>query len=198
MTFFSIILGTYGDEWWKDEAEKLAIDTINSQGEDCEVVRYHGETLAEARNHAARDANGDFLIFLDTGDALDPGYVTAMRAAKGDIRRPAVRGFTRDGFIEDAPVLTPPPKSLFDRNYIVIGAAVRREMFFQVDGFSELPVLEDWDLWLKIVSFCDARVEDVPDAVYLINDSHDRNKHPDIDQVARGIRRRFQRWKAKL
>lgn len=202
MTSFSIILGTYGDVSWREQAEKLAIDTVNMQDydgdRDIEVVQYHGDTLAQARNRAAEDASGDYLIFLDTGDLLDIGYVAAMDAASGDIRRPSVRGFDQQGFIDPQPVMSPRPESLIVKNFIVIGAAVNRRMFLDVRGFSEIPVLEDWELWLKLVCYLGATVVDVPEAVYLINDSHDRSKHPHDAIYASRIRQTFARYGARV
>lgn len=193
MTSFSIILGTYGDDSWCERAQELALTTTGTQThDDFEVVAYHGKTLASARNHAAQDANGEYLVFLDTGDYLDAQYLEAMNKAEGELRRPAIRGFNHDGFIDEEPIMFIRPASVLTRNFIVIGAAVNRARFLQVDGFGELPVLEDWDLWLKLMCFLDVEVVDVPEAIYLINDEeHERNLNPLMDLYAQRIRRKF-------
>lgn len=127
----------------------------------------HGVTLSEARNFGAQCCRTDWLIFLDADDALDPGYIEAMLAVEeGDIRRPATLGVYEDGSTDDESVMIP-RKDIAVANYIVIGAMCRREQFLSAGGFPELPILEDWALWRRLIA-SGSTVVDVPDAVYRV------------------------------
>ena len=163
----SVIIPTYGQN---DLYRLLALRAANSVNlqtvEPLEIVRVHEETLQEARNEGAARAKGEWLIFLDADDELDPRYVEAMVAAEGDIRRPATLGVV-DGVEDIAPVMIP-RKDLLVTNFIVIGAMHRREDFLAVGGFNDYPCLEDWDLWLRMVHN-GAEVVDVPEAIYRVN-----------------------------
>jgi hypothetical protein len=152
---------------------------LSVSGQPADAIRIHGDSLASARNQAGHDAWTEWLIFLDADDELSPGYVEAMlKAAEsgGDIFKPATLGVV-DGVEDDEPVMIP-KRDLLRSNHIVIGAMVRRELFEAAGGFRELPSLEDWDLWLRLVLEFDAEVVEVPDAVYRVHvqpDSRNQN-----------------------
>ena len=68
------IVATFGNQRvWVPLAEKAAASVDHG-----EVIRYHGKTLADARNTAARRATTEWLCFLDADDSLAPGYMEAM------------------------------------------------------------------------------------------------------------------------
>lgn len=213
----SIIVATYGydePEWiegydgggfWQDDDEdwledhpwevlaQRAVDSASVQRNDhkVEVVRVYGKNdLCVARNEGARRARGDWLIFLDADDELSPGYVKAMLAAEGDIRKPATLGVV-DGVEDDEPVMIP-KTDLLKRNHIVIGAMVNKFKFLQAGGFKPgLKALEDWDLWRRMVYFHEASVTEVPDAVYRVHvrggsrNSNTRNHHDAYKYIQR-------------
>lgn len=177
-----IIIPTYGDlnRWGPIAAS--AVDSTAGQGEDAGVEvlvsRPHADTLADARNGAAiAGPEVEWLCFLDADDQLGPGYVKHMLAASGEIRRPATFGIYPDGSEDDHPVMIP-RRNLRDSNFIVIGAFIRREQFLEVEGFRDLPALEDWDLFLRLV-IAGANIVDVPEAVYRVSvrpDSRNQSK----------------------
>ena len=167
MNGVSVIIATFGEnDLYRRLALRAAASVTQQTVEPLEVVRVHGDTLQKARNEGAELAKGEWLIFLDADDELDPRYVEAMLAAEGDIRRPATLGIV-DGVEDVAPVMIP-KRDLLMSNYIVIGAMHRREDFLAVGGFNNYPCLEDWDLWLRIV-YNGAEVVDVPEAVYRVH-----------------------------
>jgi GT2 family glycosyltransferase len=100
------------------------------------------------RNCAAAHSTADWLIFLDADDELDPEYIEWMLQGTTDIRQPATLGVV-DGVEDDYPVVIPPKPNILTGNHLVIGSMVRRELFQSVGGFRPLPVLEDWDLWIR-------------------------------------------------
>lgn len=160
------------DHPWEVLAQK-AVKSINTNRDDhrVEVIRVYGETLAKARNEGASRARGEWLIFLDADDELDENYIANMYAAavylKGDIFKPSTLGMYDNGEVDKTPVLIP-KRNLLRANHIVIGAMVRKTMFEAAGGFMELPALEDWDLWLRCVLMHDAKVVEVPTAIYRV------------------------------
>lgn len=187
----SIIVATYGDAAHWNEVAKSAVASAEAQTVECEVIRMHRGTLADARNEAAFQANSEWLCFLDADDALAPDYVEQMLAHHGDIRRPATLGVYPNGETDDYPVMIP-KKDIKHSNYIVIGALVRKEMFDAVGGFRDLEALEDWDLWIRCIR-SGAKVVDVPTAVYRVTINTDsRNKNVEKHNRAfNEIRKRY-------
>lgn len=156
----SIIIGTYGDRKWIELARERAIPSAQSQG--VEIVHIHGETISSARNEGAGLTKGDYLIFLDADDELAPGYVDAILKGSADLRSPAIQYVYPDS--EEAPRLLA-PKNLRRGNYLPIGTAIRRELFFEVGGFKDYAAWEDWDLWVRCY-LRGATIEQIPEAVY--------------------------------
>lgn len=187
-----IIVATYGD---RDYWEPLAARAISSVPDPDLVIRYHGDTIHDARNQAAEHADSEWLCFLDADDELAPGYLEAMERASGDLRAPLVR-YVRNGRPTPAHV----PKgtdNMADGNRLVIGTLVRRTMFLEVGGFRDWPFYEDWDLWQRCW-LAGATVEIVHDAVYVAHVRPDsRNRTPSRDEkiaVHHAIRRANMPW----
>lgn len=191
MTLATIIIPTFGDlAVWDPLADRAEL-SAQSQTVSAEVLRVHGETLADARNEGARRAMGDWLVFLDADDELDPGYVEAMLSGSAALRQPATLGIV-DGVEDDAPVVIP-RKPLLEANWLPIGTMVSRELFLRVGGFLDEPMLEDWALWLR----CwleGATIESIPDAVYRVHvrpASRNSGERPDAVRIYNEIRQRY-------
>lgn len=172
----SILICTYGDEDWVDLAYSRAYPSALAQGA-LEVVVHHdpGGTLADSRNQAAADAEGEWLCFLDADDELADDYLEFMAEAW-------MLGAITDDW---SPLLVPavsyvnpqgkamPPRVLNDGrplgevNRAVIGTLVRRSLFLELGGFRDLPALEDWALWMACER-AGSRLVDVPAAVYRV------------------------------
>ena len=58
--------------------DKLSLDKLNEyrQKKNLKVIDVKNSGLAKARNLGARNANGEFLAFLDADDTVKPGYYT--------------------------------------------------------------------------------------------------------------------------
>lgn len=157
----TVIIATYGSSVWRDLALDRAAPSAVTQAQTI-VHHDHGRSIAKARNHAAAKATTRWLCFLDADDELAPGYVDAMREARGDLRAPAV-SWIKDG-------RETPPRTLDDRhieqmNPCVIGTLIRRDLFTALGGFHEWQAWEDWALFLTAVRR-GAKIEHVPAAVY--------------------------------
>ncbi len=191
---FSIIIASYGTRRWKNLGDNRAYPSAITQGAH-EVIRLHEPdgTVASVRNRAAVRATGDFLVFLDADDELAPGYIAAMQEMNrllippppgaSWLLTPKVRDINRqsrrqgrDDFRREC--------DLRDSNWLVIGTAVSRTLFHQVDGFDDREdygAYEDWALWLKCTKGGAVPVK-VPDAVYVVHwDMNSRHREPPHD-----------------
>lgn len=187
-----VVIGTFGSDEWDDRGAQLA-RRIRVDGTNC--VHCHADTLAEARNYGALMLTSHFVVFLDADDDLALGYAEAMSDAVTEdlnhvILQPATRGRV-DGILDDFPLLIP-HADLYRRNYLVIGSAVNRWDFLAANGFRDLPVLEDWDLFCRLV-INGATVKSVPEAVYIVNvHMGSRNSNTDVhNQIYRQLQSEY-------
>lgn len=166
----TIIITTYGEDYWRELAWSRAFPSAQAQDAD-EVIVHHAPKLeiGPARNEAAaRAKEGSWLLFLDADDELELGYVDAMRAASENqhqwrLFRPSVR-YVRKGHVPDP--LMVPAGDLRTDNYMVIGTMIAQPVFKQVGGFSDYPHgFEDWSLWAKAWK-AGCSIVDVPTAIY--------------------------------
>lgn len=174
----SILIGTFGDERWRDLAWSHAFPSVSKQGDlgtpgaPLEVLIKHesDRSLAWTRNALGGAAKGDWLCFLDADDQLAPGYISAMENAEPSVMtEPALLvpslQFTHGGGFLDVPTIPAWRKPLIEVNCACIGTLVQRELFLALGGFGEEPIYEDWALWLRAVR-AGAKMIRVPDAVY--------------------------------
>jgi len=185
-----VVIGTYGDrsKWGPLAMRALASVEANTQL-PANAIWSHEDTLQNARNYGARQVDTDWYIFLDADDELDVGYIEAMSNGSGDIRKPSTLGVYPGGSTDDSPAMIP-TRDLSTANHIVIGAMCRAELFWDVGGFRDWPVLEDWCLWRRMVRAGGVVVE-VPEAIYRVHvNEGSRNKNQALhDEVYRKIRR---------
>ena len=169
METVDVIIATYGDrDVWDVLADRAVASAGNQTVRPNSIIRSHEVNLALARNLGAQASDADWLIFLDADDELDPYYIEAMLSGDGDIRQPMTLGVT-DGVEDDYPVLIPPKSGGFMvGNHLVIGSMVRRELFMVAGGFADMPVLEDWDLWIRC-RLSGGEVGTAPAAIYRVH-----------------------------
>lgn len=188
----TIIIATFGGAEWAKKAEK-AIASARNQTVPAQVIPLHAQSLAQARNGAAYMASTEWLIFCDADDSLAPDYVEKMLEGDDDhLRQPSTLGVYPDGTEDEEPVLIP-ERPLTQSNYLVIGTMCPRELFLDVGGFDDdLPVLEDWDLWLRMWK-AGAVIGKRPEAVYRVGVNPDsRNQKKDVhNRYYNQIRRRY-------
>lgn len=163
-----VVVATYGDvEKWRPLARR-ATDSCEAQTRRPDSITWwHGRSMADSRNIGASLSHTDWLIFLDADDTLDERYVEEMLSGTGDLRQPSTLGVYPDGSTDDEPWLIPPKRNLLEGNHIVIGAMIRNSLFKEMGGFDDLPILEDWDLWIRCW-LVGASITACPGAIYRV------------------------------
>lgn len=179
----AVIIATYGEESWRDLAMSRAYPSAVEQLDAKHIFVVHREdgTLALARNEGAAQAvhefnfGPDWLCFLDADDELAPGYIDAMTRAEGEGFGPRllvpqiqyVRPACCGKFRYDRPRF---PKELdgdyHDVNGMVIGTLIQRQLFWEIGGFEEWPMYEDWALFARAQK-AGAEPVRVPEAIYV-------------------------------
>lgn len=135
------------------------------------------------RNAGVRLSDADYVCFIDADDLVLPNHVATLRreaqAGHAIIASRAYQwvpslaiGDTRRGKRQS---LSPLPLSLPEasdqwpailrENFMFGASAVRREVFWYVNGFRE-GVMEDWDLWIRLMR-CGFRAVMLEDATYI-------------------------------
>lgn len=132
------------------------------------VIHQENRGLPAARNRGARLAEGEYLVFLDADDWLEPDFVRKLAArieeerGAGGAGDPGGGGDVSHAYCQERLVelgtgiwRVPEwdPLLLLITNLHPVTTLVRRERFLEVGGFDESMRhgYEDWDLWLKFV-----------------------------------------------
>lgn len=187
----TIVVATFGAERWRELAAARAIPSALAQG--VPVVAIHGgDSIADARNAALQLVETDWMIYLDSDDELEAGYVEALRRVQtGDLLAPSVR-MVVDGIPGEVESLA--ARNMDTMNPCVIGTAVRRSAIEAVGGWLDEPAWEDWSLFRRIW-WTGGIIVHVPDAVYRVHvDPLGRNSTvPDPVTLHRKIRRDHRR-----
>lgn len=174
----AVVVGTYGDEaTWTPLAER-ALASVATQTVPTTAIHVHDTTLARARNAGAAKTIGEWLVFLDADDELDPAYVERMLEGQGDLRQPMTLGVYPDGREDAAPVFIPPKRSFAEGNWLVVGTAVRRSLFDAVGGWGEEALYEDWALWWRCWNE-GGKVGQAPGAIYRVSVNDTGRNRPD-------------------
>jgi glycosyltransferase involved in cell wall biosynthesis len=119
------------------------------------VINQSNQGLAAARNAGAREAQGEYLCFIDADDAIEPGYLGRCQQVLSQ--------YDNVGFVyswvqwfestdEVWPAWQAELPYLGAHNMLAAFAVVRRQVFLD-HGYNQSAVeysLEDWEGWLAI------------------------------------------------
>lgn len=123
------------------------------------VLRTTHKGVTYSRLEGAKLATSDNLLFVDGDDVLSENFVQAVVntkiETKANIIYPNVFLWSRwhkdvklnNGWHESPQEIT--EDILLKSNPIVVTSLIERDMFYELDGFSNYPMLEDYDFWLK-------------------------------------------------
>lgn len=175
---FSVIVPVYNTEAYLaqcldsvlDQGAEVIVVNDGSPGPIAETIKpYLGRVkyidqknagVNAARNHGAREATGDFLIFLDSDDYFLPGvfstYQTFLKEhADTEVMYSGFYWANASGEIESEVGIsrfeTSPLEVLVNRCIApIMAVAIRKELFQRLGGFDEtMTTCEDWDLWMR-------------------------------------------------
>lgn len=171
MCNIGIAIGTFGDFAYARKACDLAYKLYEHLYVPV-ATYHHDDSLAIARNEAAAKLEDvDYLIFVDTDDNLDHNYIDAMYQAicgEGILYKPSTIGMYPDGSFDDTATMIK-QKDMYEGNSLILGTMMSKTLFQKVGGFNpDLPALEDWDLFLKLISYTGCKIKEVPDAIYQV------------------------------
>lgn len=195
----SIVVSTFGDPKWKNQAQERALPSARSFG--IPVLYNHGNTLHEARNAGLYQVETEFVCHLDADDELDPYFFEYMfkEDVDGDLRPPSVNHVYQQ--VTYMPQVvgksgvhthTCVAECLEDGNWLVVGTVARTQLLKDVGGWKEWGNFEDWDLWMRCW-VAGASITPVPSAIYrAYSTSQGRCRNmsqQEIDRICNNIRR---------
>ncbi|MEO1007173.1 MAG: glycosyltransferase family A protein [Planctomycetota bacterium] len=150
------------DDGSDDGSTPTACDAL--AGDRVRVVHQANRGLPAARNAGAALAQGEFLVFLDADDWIEPAFVATLHAAldaasRADEKANHAHAYCQERLTErgNNVVWRVPewdPILLMVTNLHPVTALVRRDRFEAAGGFDEAMTdgYEDWDLWLRFAA----------------------------------------------
>lgn len=131
----------------------------NDPGRSVRTVRSPFRHACRSRNLGARETDADWLAFLDHDDWLEPGWLAALVAARGEPARRAAITFCaavyREASGKAVRTLRPAPlgPAYGNRTALFLAGAflVRRDVFWAAGGYDEdLPASQQSELGLRL------------------------------------------------
>jgi glycosyltransferase involved in cell wall biosynthesis len=181
-----IPIGRHGNRYWL----KQALGSF-PKGTKYLLMENDGE-LAAAKNAGVEAAGTEFVCFFDADDVALPRYLETMRAYawNADVVYPTMVLADADlkplGLHEAWPFC---PHRLMDFNYVSGSSLARRTKVLEAGGFDpDLPVWEDWDLWVRMCRR-GARFKPAPEARMVYRQHPSSRSFAEVDTVA--IRKRI-------
>ncbi len=168
-----------------------------------ENVIYHYQEnagLSAARNVGINISSGDYLLFLDADDWLEPtGVAENLEALRSFPQMAFVSGnyylfrqTTQELFPATNTLVGDAYLTLLRRNYVGMLATVlfRREVFNEFRFDESLDACEDYDLYLRITRNCPAMHNDKFIATYFFHPGSLSHDHKAMSRSVREVMRR--------
>jgi len=182
------------------------------------LVRQENRYLGAARNRAAAEARGEFLLFMDDDNVAKPQeiatFATVARHSGADVITCLMDMFEGPSapWFHDRPKLrclfpgAVPGLSVLQNTFGDANALYRREAFFEVGGFTEDYGVthEDWELFARLMTR-GYRLTTIPIALFWYRKSlgsmirstplranYERSLRPHLDLVPRPYHRLFE------
>ncbi len=126
-------------------------------GDRVRVIHQENRGLPAARNRGASGATGEFLVFLDADDWIEPAFVDTLAAALAGTGPEVSHAYCQERLVEKGTGVWKVPEwdpvLLLLTNLHPVTALVRRDRFEAAGGFDESMRggYEDWELWLRFL-----------------------------------------------
>jgi glycosyltransferase involved in cell wall biosynthesis len=123
------------------------------------ILRTSHKGVARTRDEGVLLSTGEHILFVDADDCLEEYFIEAMvnkkLESKADIIYPNVFLWSRwhkdiklkNGWHESDAEIT--MENMLERNRVVITSLIPRRVYGALGGIADLPILEDWDFFLK-------------------------------------------------
>lgn len=142
-----------------DETPAL-LDSLAAEDRRIQVMHVSHGGLAASRNRGLMLARAPYVLFLDADDLLQPNALAALRAAAEAAPGALIAGGVEWLAADGTPLgeRTFPVASAFTVDALLRGNAFTCSMLVPRDLLGgqpfdqQLPVCEDWDLWLRLAS----------------------------------------------
>lgn len=176
MKTIGVVIVCYGNKFYLQQSIK-ALSSVSGQTVlPDEVILVYGKNgkLHELINNAVKNLNTDYFIRLDADDTISDDYIESFHKASGDIIKPFVVMTDENGrhLTERHQI---PDKPLNQGNHIVSTAPVRRDLFLEVGGYNEHPILEDYDLFIRLTLYKDATIGKMNGTLFYTQRKNSRN-----------------------
>lgn len=140
------------DDGSKDDSLAVAMEMASIHPE-IRVISQKNAGVSAARNHAIREAKGEWILPVDADDKISPVYIEhAVAAIADDVR---IIGCKAEFFGDKQGEWKLPdytPELLARKNMIHISSMFRKADWQRAGGFSEEDIYrEDWDFWLGMM-----------------------------------------------
>jgi hypothetical protein len=113
------------------------------------LIQTQNHGVACARNEGAKNATGDYLLFLDADDELAPDYIEKTIKEVGEVVYTDIQFIGDANFINSQPDYTPEEM----KKWQVVPsscALIDRHIWELVGGFDNKEIYEDWGFWLRV------------------------------------------------
>jgi glycosyltransferase involved in cell wall biosynthesis len=135
-----------------------SLEVASRYGERVRVLTQENQGLARTCNRGAREATGEWFMFLSADDRIEPTYVSELREAVERKREASFAYCSARLFGAESGVAPARPFSAVSlirgRNYINGSALTRRADYLEAGGYPEdlgEGAFDDWDFWLTMV-----------------------------------------------
>lgn len=123
------------------------------------VIRDQNKGVQRARHEGYALSTADNLMFIDADDVLSEQYLQCMVEKRLETDADIIYGSSLawgswHETIKEKNNWVPGPSEitwdyLFGGQSFVVSALIRREVYEEVEGFPQLPILEDWAFWVE-------------------------------------------------
>lgn len=169
MKTIGVVIVCYGDRFYLEESQKAFKSVVGQTvlPDEIRVVYSKNGKLHSLINDAVRNLSTDYFIRLDADDYLSKDYIECFQKATGDILKPyIVMVDEKGGALTERHQL--PDKPLNQGNHIVSSAPIRRDLFLEIGGYNEHPILEDYDLFIRLSLYKNAKIGKMNGTLYYM------------------------------